>query len=313
MAQWATREVLGVKIETTYNDGTTVPTAAADAIMVEELNWAFADARLHERNPVKPTFGALGDLYAGALIEITGKVEIKGSGTAGTAPEVDPVLRACGLAAANVALTSDTYTPTSTGHESVTAYYWEDGLLYKVTGCRGAALKATAEIGKPGMFEFALKGHFAGPIDEVLPAPTFDAQAPVVAHGMAFVTDGFSPNISGFNADFGGSLIVPDDLTAADGFGEIHIGGPRRVVGGFDPLSTLVAEYDWVAKWKANNAASMTTGVIGATAGNRWQMTFPKTQYREIGRADNNGIRKRDIGFLAQETAGDDEFSLVFT
>ena len=81
---WATREVLGVKLEATYNDGTTIPAAAADAVMVEDLNWSFADARMHERNPVKPTFGALGDLYAGALIEITGKVELKGSGTAGT-------------------------------------------------------------------------------------------------------------------------------------------------------------------------------------------------------------------------------------
>lgn len=311
---WATREVLGIKLEATYDDGTTVPTALADAIMVEDLNFSFADARMHERNPAKPTFGALGDEYAGALIEITGKFELKGSGTAGTPPEADPIYQACGLGYTNVPVTSDTYKPVSTGHKSAAAYYWEDGLVYKITGARGPGLKLMCEIGKPAMVEFAIKGHFAGPTDEVLPDPTFDSLAPVVAHGMAFAVDGFNPNISGFNADFGGSLATPDDITAEDGFGEIRIVGPRRVTGGFDPLGTLVASYDWVAKWKANGpGASLTTGVVGTVAGNKWQLTMPDIQYREIGRGDNNGIRKREIGFLARETAGDDEFSLVFT
>lgn len=310
----ATREVLGAKLETTYADGTTVPTAAADAIMVEDLNWSFADARMHERNPVKPTFGALGDLYAGALIEITGKFELKGSGAAGTPPEADPIYQACGLKYTNVPATSDTYEPASTGHKSAAAYYWEDGQLYKITGCRGPGLKVMCEVGKPGMVEFSIKGHFAGPTDEALPSPTFDAQAPAIAHGMPFTVDGFSPNISGFNVDLGGSLAFPDDITADDGFGEGRIIGPRRVTGGFDPLATLVADYDWVAKWKANGpAASMGTGVVGAVAGNQWEMTLPNVQYREIGRGDNNSIRKREVGFLARETAGDDEFSLVFT
>lgn len=309
----ATREVLGVKLETTYADGTTVPTAAADAVLVEDLNISFADARMHERNPVKPSFGALGDLYAGALMEVSGKVEIKASGVAGTAPEADPIYQMCGLKHTNVPVTSDTYDLASTGHKSAALYVWEDGLLYKLTGCRGLG-KAMWEIGKPGIFEFSGKAHFAGPVDEALPAPTFDAIAPVVAHGMAFAVDGFSPNISAFNVDLGGSLAVPDDITAADGFGEVRIVGPRRVTGGFDPLATLVATYDWVAKWQANGpGASLTTGVVGAVAGNRYQVTLPDVQYREIGRGDNAGVRKREIGFLARETAGDDEFTLAFT
>lgn len=306
-----TREVLGVKIESVYGTDS-VPTAAADAMLVEDLNFTFADARMHERNPVKPTFGSLGDLYAGALIEITGRVEIKGSGVAGTPPEIDPLLRACGMGVTNVPATSDTYAPVSDGQESVSVYLFEDGLRYNILGCRGM-LNLACEIGQPGMLDFTLKGHFSGPTDVALPTPTFNATAPVVAHGMPFVTDGFSANISGLNMDFGNQFGVPDDLTAADGFGEVHIVGPRRVIGGFDPLATLVADYDWVSKWQADNAASMTTGVIGSVAGNRWQLTCPLTQYREIGRGDNNGIRSRDIGFLAQETSGDDEWSLVFT
>lgn len=305
------REFMTIKVEVTYNLDP-VPTPGADAMLVEDLDWSFADVIMHQRNPVKPSLGSLGDLFAGALIEITGRVELKGSGTAGTPPEIDALLRGCSHKVVNVPATSDTYSLISTGQESVTVYLEEDGLEYKVTGCRGM-ITGEAARGKPGFLPFTLKGHFSGPADLPLPAPTFSTQKPVVANPMAFLTDGFSANIETLSWDLGITLGVPGDISVADSYGEVFVVGPRRVIGGFDPLATLVASYDWVDKWKSDNAGSMTTGLVGSVAGNRWQATWPLTQYTEIGRGAREGVRARAVQFLAQESAGDDEYSLVFT
>ncbi|WP_444932401.1 hypothetical protein ACJJIF_22000 (plasmid) [Microbulbifer sp. SSSA002] len=70
-------------------------------------------------------------------MEVTFNAELKGSGAAGTPPEIAPLLRACGLAETITAGTSVEYNLASEGHESITLYLYEDGSLYKLTGVRG--------------------------------------------------------------------------------------------------------------------------------------------------------------------------------
>ena len=106
------RSVLLAKVEATYNVDPT-PTGAANAILVEKLSWGFANARMAQRAPVRTSQGKLKDLYAGALISIKFDVEIKGSGSAGIAPEFGPLLKACQMSETVVAVTSVTYKPAS--------------------------------------------------------------------------------------------------------------------------------------------------------------------------------------------------------
>jgi hypothetical protein len=56
-------------------------------------------------------------VYAGTLISVSGKCEIKGSGAAGTAPEIAPLLRGAAWSETVVGGTSVTYKPTSTQAE----------------------------------------------------------------------------------------------------------------------------------------------------------------------------------------------------
>jgi hypothetical protein len=91
-----------------------VPVAGTNAILVEDVKWAFASSRMFQRNPVRASLAKLAPMYAGTLITVSGKVEIKGSGAAGTAPEIAPLLRGAASSRDIVGGTSVTYKPTST-------------------------------------------------------------------------------------------------------------------------------------------------------------------------------------------------------
>ena len=304
------RTVLGIKIESTYNTDA-VPVAATDAVLVDNPQYQL-DGRMYDRIPVKNTLGALPGLYGGALMTITFDADVKGSGVAGTAGELGPALRACGLQETVVPATSVTYAPRSSGHESVTIYMWQDGLLYKMTGARGK-VTAALKTGEPGKLSFSFMGHFTGPTDVALPAPTYDAAVPVALLGLSgFLVDSYAATVSSIAFDMGTEIGTPDDISAADGYDEVTITG-RRVTGSIDPLLKTVATYDWVGKWQAAGAAALATGTVGASAGNIFALSMPKVQYSAVGPSERSGVLAREVAFLAAENTGDDELSLAFT
>lgn len=305
-----TRSVVLAKIETTYNTDS-VPTGAANAILVENLSHSFEGARMAERSAVRGSLAPLKSLFAGSLLSVSFDVEIKGSGTAGTAPELGVLLRACGFAETVVASTSVTYKPASSGHESLTLYLYEDGLRYIVTGCRGTVTSSlqTAAVGK---FSFTFTGHFSGPSDVAVATPTYKAAVPPVLINVPFSIDSYSAVISKLDFDMGLALAKPDNIAATDGYGQIQITG-RAVTGSIDPEATLVATYDWVAKWKSAASYALTTGTIGSTAGNRYTVSMPAVVYSEISNGDRDGIITREVKLQAVESSGDDEISIAFT
>src|SRR3989337_1308496 len=104
------RAVILVKDESVYNTDS-APVAGTDAIMCEEFKWAFANSRMVQRKPVRASLALMKPIYAGTLITVSGKTEIKGSGAAGTPPEIAPFLRSSGWAGTLRASTSVTYKP----------------------------------------------------------------------------------------------------------------------------------------------------------------------------------------------------------
>lgn len=133
-------------------------TAAANAIKVEDPSWANEDASMIERPAVKNNMSPEQQVYGGSLKTVTFTTEIKGSGTAGTPPEIDPLLRTSGLGVTNVPATSDTYAPVSTGREYGTLYYYEDGMLRKLHGCQADWSYKMEAQGKL-MMEWTVTGH----------------------------------------------------------------------------------------------------------------------------------------------------------
>lgn len=305
------RELILVKVESTYNTDPT-PTPAADAVLIENPSWSHEGARRLARNHVKATLDTPKQKYGGSLKSVSFDMELKGSGTAGTAPEMAAALRGCGLGETIVASTSVTYAPVSTSLESVTIYYYQDGKRHILTGCRGnVSFNMTA--GEYGKASFTFTGHMGAVADVALPSGTFDATEPEPIIGLSgFAIGGFAAEFNALEFSANNEVITPASVTAADGYGEIRIGG-RDVSGSFDPEDELVATNDFIADWSADTSQALDTGVIGSTAGNRYQVTMPAVAYRDISPGERDQVRTLQIGFGAGISAGDDEFSLAFT
>jgi len=304
------RKLLLAKIESTYGTDPT-PAASTDAVMVEDLTWSNEGLKMIERPAVRPSIGALQQVYGGRLVTLAFNVEVKGSGTAGTAPEVGQLLRACGLAETIVAVTSVTYAPASTALESVTCWIYEDGKQIKVTGCRGN-VSFTLEAGGKPMASFTMTGHVGAQTDVALATPTFDTTLPEPFIGGSFTIDSYAAVISSLNFDLANALAMPASVNGADGYGEISITG-RDINGSFDPLDELVATEDYIGNFTAGTAMALATGGIGATAGNILTITMPAVYYRDASSADRDGIAGLELPFGAAESSTDDEVSIAFT
>jgi len=303
------REVILAKIESTYN--TDSSPGAGDGILIEAPSWTHENASMVERAVVKGTLGKHQSIYAGNMKGVSFDVEIKGSGAAGTAPEVGPLLRACSLGETIVGSTSVTYATVSDSQESITLYYYSDGLLHKITGAMGNASFDMSSNGI-GKINFTFLGHDAGHSDASLVSGSYDATVPPPIINVPFSIGGYSAAIAALSMDLGNSVTAPPDMSSSDGFGDVIINA-RDVSGSFDPAQVLIAQKDFIGEWKAGTTGSLTTGVIGSSAGNRYALTCPAAYYREVSPGDREGLRTYEIGFAAAEVSGDDEFSLVFT
>lgn len=167
-------QLITAKEETTYGTDS-VPTGAANAVLAQNVKLTPMGATEVERQHARPFQGARPSQLVGKHMKITFEVEAKGSGTAGTAPGFGVLLRSCKMAEVIVAATSVTYNPVSTNHKSCSIYFYIDGLLFKLVGCRGDwkyKLNADGIV----VIEFTFMGLFTQPTDTALATPTFGAQ-----------------------------------------------------------------------------------------------------------------------------------------
>jgi hypothetical protein len=160
--------ILG-KTEVTY--GTDPTPAAANGILMTGVTIRPMDGEDVSRELELPYLGGQEQLTASLRVELTGKVELVPSGTAGTAPKWGPLLRACGCAETIVAATSVTYNPVTDSHESITLYFWMGGTLHKILGARGNALFRWTAQGIPYL-EFTFTGLYGGVTETSRTAPT---------------------------------------------------------------------------------------------------------------------------------------------
>src|SRR3972149_430376 len=103
------RALLLAKIEAEYGTDPT-PAQSVNAILCDlpEIEPVF---KKMDRLNVKAFLGQRPAISIGEAVKITFNTEIKGSGAAGTAPEIGVLFRGCGMDEAVVPATSVTYTP----------------------------------------------------------------------------------------------------------------------------------------------------------------------------------------------------------
>lgn len=307
------RVVMAAKVETT--EGTAIALAGADAnnlIMDPKFD---ADIPMFARQFINNSLSPHKQIATTRGGAIGFKCEVKGSGTAGTAPAFGKLLRACGFGETVVGATSVTYAPKSAIADvpTLTLATYRDGVRKAIKGARGN-VKYNAKSGEPGVLEFEFIGVYDAVTDASILTPSgVETTSPPSLLSAAFSIASFAAFVSQISFDMANVLERRGDINTDSGFISTLLTG-REPKGSFDPEDELVATHDFYGKWLAATTGAL-TWKHGATAGNICTFTAPAVQYTKIGEGDRNGIATLATDFLMarSDAAGDDELSIAFT
>ena len=311
MALLTRKRLILLESESTY--GTDPIPTGVDAVLVRDLNITPQQSDLVSRDLVRPYLGASEQLLANTRVECTFSVELAGSGAVGTAPGYSKALLACGLAETVVAATSVTYAPVSTSFGSCTIYYNIDGVLHKVTGSRGTFV-LNATVGQIPTLDFTFTGIYNPPIDEALPSVTYANQG---APGLfksdnttGFSLLGYSGCLQTLSFDIGNNIIYRE-----------LVGCPKQVLitdrsssGSVTIEAVLMATKDYFTAALTDGSYGSLLFQHGQAAGNIVDFVSTRADIGDVSYSDLDGIHMITMPYTAiPSTAGNDEFSLVYT
>lgn len=305
-----------VKLETAYGVDS-IPTGGANAILISNLSINPLNAQNVDRDNVRPYLGGSEQLVGTASVTCSFDVELAGSGVVGTAPAWGPLARACAMQQ-TVDVSRVEYKPRTSAQESVTIYWYDDGVLHKLLGARGSMM-INAGIGQRPVISFSFTGLDGGISAAVNPAVTLtgfvtprvvtNPNSPGVVLGATYATGsitGGTPYTSqGIEVDIGNGVVYTPLL----GTEAVDV-TDRAVTGTLSLDLTPAQEVSLFASVKANTlqSVSMTHGTV---AGNVCLLHGPTVQLINPSKGEIN--QRRMIGYdmrFVPTTAGNDELTI---
>lgn len=303
------RNIVLAKEESSYGVDPT-PTPAANAILALDLQVTPVGDKL-ERTPGMKTLSRFNPIIGKRWVEITFGVEIRGSGSLGTAPKFGDLLEACGMAETVVGGASVTYRPASASHKSVALYCYMDGVVWKVLGCRGN-WEVVGDINQVGRINFTFMGIYVDYIDEALPSGMVYDPRPEPFLSASFTYDSLATlKVSSVQANLQNEIAPSEDINHASGVSAFTIVG-RNAIGSFNPELVTKATKDFYTLWKNSTSAALSC-VFGQTAGKKMTLSGPAVTLDSVTPGDRGGIRIFENAISFGLSTGDDEITLAFT
>lgn len=298
------------KIETVYGTDP-VPTGAANAILVTDVSPRPMEMQTVDRALIRPFLGNSEQLPTQIYNGVEFSVELAGSGTAGTAPAMGPLLRACGFAETVSAGTSVAYAPVSTGMESVTLYVNIDGVQHKSVGARGTVAFSFKNNERP-MARFNFTGLFVPVADAALPAVTLTAwKKPLPCNRTntpTFTLHSYAALLDDLQIDMANQVVYRGLIGGAE-FVRIT---DRKPAGSVLMEAVKVADKNW---WTSiQNATNGALELVhGLTAGNIVEVDAPNVQMYSPTYQDQDGILMLSAQMaMTPGATGNDELVLTF-
>lgn len=305
------KAVILAKPEVTY--GVDSAPGTANAILCGDLDYEVLDQKL-ERNNIQSYFGAKRFTAIGEGQKLSFSVELKGSGAAGTAPEIGPLIRACNYSQVISAGVSVTYLPHSNTFpsESLTIWYYMDGLLHKMTGCRGTFSLADAKVNQHARLKFEFTGLYGGGrVAGSVSGHTFNQTIPPVFHTGQFTLDTYAAIIDGISIDFKNDIAKRVSVNATNGILEWFI-KDRAITAKIAPEMVLPATKDFWTMWESSGVVAMAV-TFGQTAGNKCQIAAQYVQLDKLKYGDRENIVTAELPLVLNPNTGDDEVTITFT
>lgn len=299
-----------VAAESTYNSDATP--AGTDAVLVRNIDFTPIQADTVSRDLIRDYLGNSDQLLGNSRVELSFEVEFAGSGTAGTAPKYDALLKSCGLASTVAANTSVTYAPVSTGFGSSTIYVFADGIRHKMTGCRGT-FSINASVGEIPVVNFTMTGNYVDPTDTASPSTTYSNQDTPKIFKAGNTTSlsvlSYAASLESFSFDIANEVV----------FREL-VGSTKSVnITNRAPAGECVIEAPTLAQKNYFDIANTdATGSIsfqhGQSAGNIITFTASTCDIGNPSYSDSDGIMMLNLPYVAvPSSAGNNEVSLAYT
>ena len=317
MARKFRNKLILAKVEVEYGTDP-VPTGAANAILTKDLTINTMQGPTVEREVDRPTYGHYQMFHTGPHTEVTFSVEAAGSGTPNLPPAYGPLLRACGLAQTINTTVSVSYAPISTGEESVTIYYWQDGIQHKITGCRGSFTIGMTP-GELPYFRFTMRGLRNAPTDvETIASLSFAAfkqpQAVNNTFTGGFTFDTYEATLTAFEVDLGQdvqyrNVVGNESVQIVD----------RRPGGSITIEEPLLATHDFhefiachdTGALAIRHGASEPCEETPTADGKVIEITAPKVQLVQPQLGDSQGIVTLQAQMRFLPDAGNDEILIL--
>ncbi len=302
------RTLLLAKSEVTYGVDPT-PSVAANAI--EAIDVEVKEVSEAAERPLQLMYlGRKKSVLGKQHVEISFKVEIRGSGSVNVAPRLSDLLLACKMDETIVSGTSITYEPISTSQPSVTLWVNKDGRYHKINGCVGN-LKIVCAAGEIGLLEFSFKGIYAAPVNGALSAPTYESTIPPACKSCSFTYNSETTLVArSIELDMGNTIAMREDLSAATGVKGFEI-TDRNPTMKFDVECQIIASYTF--RTDMLSTERQVSWVVGSVSDNIATITVPKFNITDIAYGDADGLLLESVTGDCDQNSGDDDFSIALT
>jgi hypothetical protein len=289
------------------------PTKTDDAILTGPVEISIDHQQL-DRMAVRQSIAAIKMTIGRSMATLTIPVELKGSGAAGTAPEMAPLLQACGYKETVSAGVSVGYKPSSTAtdHKTLTIYFYVDGLLFKIFGAMG-----NKEISLPpggyGRVNFTMTGKLASVTDVALPAsPTLDATLPPQIESLDVTIGAWDDAVvRSMVIKSGNNIKERPDVNSVDGYATSAITA-RNPTAEFLIEAVLEATNAFWTNFLARTEQNLSM-VVGTSTGNIITITCDKFCPTSIAPTQEDGLEMYQVVGQCLENSGDDDVEIVFT
>ena len=303
------KKIILVELEGSY--GTDATPDGADAILAVEGSITPMEGNDVSRNLELPWLGADATIPAELHVKVSFKVELQGSGTAGTAPGWGKLMRMCACAEVVSAGVSVAYNPVTDGHESGSLYFYVGSTLHKLLGARGNVKLSVTAQGVPYL-EFEFTGLFVKPAEATRPTPALSAfQDPTLATSAntpTFTIDGTSFVLRQMMLDLG-NQVENRFLIGSEG---VHITGKQEAL-------TCTVEAQPITSFDPYALAQAQTQVPvvlthGTVAGKIATLNVPSAQMQRVqGLENTQNVTEWPLRLVPLPVAGNDQFTLTLT
>ncbi len=294
------------KLETAYGVDAS-PVVGSDLIYTSNPSIEIVSKSLERTHPMSG-FGKNATANIGQTVKVSFSSEflIDWNAAADTTPSIGKLLRACNFTEIISSGTKITYQNNSDQNgESLTLYIHKDGLLQKVTGCRGE-VKGSHVAGEKVTFDFEFEGIYKVGSQVDAAFPTFTVSLPKVGifqNAEIKIGNFTSPIVQNYNWGMNNELKNRPDANSNQGIYSAFVGNSVPSIS-LDPEIVALSEFNARSIWENNTLVNVSAVIKDPTVSTKkCTITHTNMQYKDVKDGEREGIMTYDLNLECGGTA----------